>query len=115
MHRAAILPDGVTGFAATRAPAHAVESAAHVLRPCSPVVRLDPVEELARVQTKYAPMRRSDIALYAAATVLLGIISLSRRVDWYFFLGALVAAAAWELTKYRLRRNARQFADSSHR
>jgi hypothetical protein len=72
----------------------------------------DPTAEHERVRAKYAPMRRSDVVLYVLAVVLLAIVSLFRQVDWFFFAGVLVAAAAWELTKYRLRSNARRFADS---
>ncbi len=57
-------------------------------------------------------MRPSDVALCVLAVALLAIVSLFRHVDWFFFGGVIVAAAAWELTKFRLRRNARRFADS---
>lgn len=57
-------------------------------------------------------MRPSDVALYVLAVALLAIVSLFRQVDWYFFVGVLTAAAAWEVTKLRLRRDARRFADS---
>jgi hypothetical protein len=57
-------------------------------------------------------MRPSDVALYVLAAALLPIVSLFRQVDWFFFAGVIVAAAAWELTKSQLRRNARRFADS---
>ena len=80
--------------------------------PC--VVSLDPAEVIARVQAKYAPMRRSEVALYLLAMILLAVVSLFREVDWYMFVGVLVAAAAWEVTKYRLPRNARDFVSASH-
>lgn len=57
-------------------------------------------------------MRPSDLALYVLAIALLAIVSLFRQVDWFFFAGILTAAASWEVTKLRLRRDARRFADS---
>lgn len=75
-------------------------------------VSLDPAAEHERVREKYAPMSPSDVALYVLAVSLLAIVSLFRQVNWFFFAGVIVAAATWELTKFRLRRNARRFADS---
>lgn len=32
------------------------------------------------------------------------------NVDWAFVLGGVIGLGVWELTKFRLRRNARDFA-----
>ena len=72
----------------------------------------DPAAEHQRVRAKYAPTRPFESFLYVLTVVLLAIVSLFREVDWFFFAGVLVAAAAWEVTKFRLRSNARRFADS---
>ena len=48
--------------------------------------------------------------------IAIGILcgaSIFLRVDWAFALGGVVGFAAWELTKLRLRRNARDFAQRS--
>ena len=74
---------------------------------------LDPVAEDERVREKYAPMRPSDVAMYVTGILLLATASLFRHVDWFFFVGVVTACAAWELTKFRLRRDARRFAGSS--
>jgi hypothetical protein len=50
------------------------------------------------------------MALYIAGAVALLLASLVRDVGWPFFAGMVVAAATWEITKYRLRRNARRLA-----
>ena len=70
----------------------------------------DPVAECERVRKKYAPMRASDAAIYVAGLVVLAIASLFREVGWFFYAGMVSGAAAWELTKFRLRRNAQRFA-----
>jgi hypothetical protein len=43
----------------------------------------------------------------------LGIASILGRIDWVFTVGGITAFAAWELTKWRLRRNARNFVQAS--
>jgi len=81
-------------------------------RPYAEGVQLDPNAEFERVREKYAPIRRPELVLYVLAVVLLAIVSLVRQVDWFLFAAVFVSAGAWELTKFRLRSNARRFADS---
>jgi len=69
--------------------------------------------EYERVREKYAPIRRRDIALYVVASVALGIASVFRQVDWFLWVGLLTGVVGWEITKLRLRRNARDFAAAS--
>lgn len=57
-------------------------------------------------------MRASEGVVYVAGLVVLAIVSLFREIGWFFYAGILSGAAAWELTKWRLRRNARQFAQA---
>ncbi|WP_155993279.1 hypothetical protein [Nocardioides sp. URHA0020] len=73
---------------------------------------LDPSAEYERVSEKYASVRASDLVLYMAAAAVLSGVSLVREVSWVFFAGIVAAIIAWESTKFRLRRNARYFADS---
>jgi hypothetical protein len=70
-------------------------------------------DEYERVREKYAPARWRDIAIYALLSVALGIATLFRHVDWYFWAGTVSGAIVWEFTKLRLRRNARDFAEAS--
>lgn len=66
--------------------------------------------ELERVLTTYPPMGRVTVALIILGTLVLGVASLFREVSLSFWVGGVVAAAVWELTKLRLRRNARAYA-----
>ena len=75
-------------------------------------VTLDPSAEYERVSEKYAPLSTLDVALYVLGLAILIVASLFRQVDWYFFAGMVGGAVAWEVTKFRLRRNARHFADT---
>lgn len=77
------------------------------------VVALDPSAEYERVSEKYAPLRARDAATYMLLFAILVVASRFRQVDWYFFAGMVTGAVTWEVTKFRLRRNARRFADSS--
>ena len=70
----------------------------------------DPGAEYERVIKKYPPMRASEGVIYVAGLVVLALVSLVREIGWFFYAGIVSGAAAWELTKWRLRRNARQFA-----
>ena len=78
---------------------------------CS-IVTCDPSAEYERVSEKYAPLRAADLALYVLGLAILVVASLFREVVWFFFVGLVSAAVTWELTKVRLRRNARHFADA---
>lgn len=55
-------------------------------------------------------MRALDVALYVGGLMALVIASLFREVEWSLYAGMVSGAVTWELTKWRLRRNARQFA-----
>lgn len=70
--------------------------------------------ELERVNEKYAPARRLHVAIYMLGFVALGVASLFREVDWFAWAAAVAGAGGWELTKFRLRRNARDFAAASN-
>ena len=74
---------------------------------------LDATAEYERVRERYAPARGVDIAIYVLGLAVLGVVSIYRTVDWFFWAGMVSASIIWELTKYRLRRNARGFAGSS--
>lgn len=76
---------------------------------------IDAADEYERVRQKYPPMPTRDLALYVASLTLLVVLSLFRDVDWFFFAGMAGAIIAWELTKFRLRRNARHFLGSAQR
>ena len=72
----------------------------------------DPGAEYERAIKKYPPMRASEGVIYVAGLVVLALVSLVREIGWVFYAGIVSGAAAWELTKWRLRRNARQFAQA---
>lgn len=57
-------------------------------------------------------MRVWDIAIVVLCTVALGIASLFREVSWFFWAGIVGGAVSWEITKFRLRRNAATFANA---
>jgi hypothetical protein len=78
-------------------------------------VVIDAADEYERVRHKYPPMPARDLALYVAGLALLVVLSLFRDVDWFFFAGMAGAVIAWEVTKFRLRQNARHFLGSVQR
>jgi hypothetical protein len=63
-----------------------------------------------RVRTKYAPARPRDLVVFGLAIGFLCVASIYHEIEWAFTLGIIVALAAWEFTKFRLRRNARDYA-----
>ncbi|HET7689767.1 MAG TPA: hypothetical protein VFK41_05295 [Nocardioidaceae bacterium] len=69
--------------------------------------------EYERIKAKYAPARPRDLALFALVIGLLVAANLFLNVDWAFVLGGIIGLAVWEFTKFRLRRNARDFAQHS--
>ena len=62
------------------------------------------------MRSAYPPMGRGTIGLIVLATLVLVVASRFRDVSLSFWVGGVVAAAVWELTKLRLRRNARRYA-----
>jgi hypothetical protein len=78
---------------------------------CLPVTT-DPGAEYERVAEKYPPMRVSEGVIYIASLIVLALVSFFREIGWFFYAGIVSGAASWELTKWRLRRNARQFAQA---
>lgn len=76
-------------------------------------VTTDAEAEHQRIRATYAPARPRDLAVSAVMIGLLVIASLVRQVSWAFVVGAITASLAWELSKFRLRRNARDFAQGS--
>jgi hypothetical protein len=71
--------------------------------------------EYERVRERYAPMRAGDMALYAAGFVALFLANFTREVGWPVYAGMVSAAATWEITKFRLRQNARHYAEGGQR
>ena len=74
---------------------------------------LDPEAECRRIHEKYAPARPRDLLVMALVAVAIFVASLFWDVDWWIFAGTVTAIIGWEATKFRLRRNARDFADRS--
>jgi len=85
-----------------------VQIAAYALQ-----VTIDAKAEYERIRTKYAPARPRDVVIFAIVIGLLGAASIFRQIDWPFMLGGIIGFMAWEFTKLRLRRNARDFAQAS--
>lgn len=77
-----------------------------------PPVPIDPSEERRRIEEKYAVARPRDLIALATAAATVFLASLFWDVDWWVFAGAFTAFVGWELTKLRLRRNARDFSGS---
>lgn len=69
--------------------------------------------ELARVNRKFARMTGREFVLWAMALFALVVASRFIEVGWFFFAGMLGGAVTWEFAKYRLRRNAEEFASDS--
>ncbi|NUR06811.1 MAG: hypothetical protein HOQ22_08355 [Nocardioidaceae bacterium] len=74
---------------------------------------IDPEAEYARIRTTYARARRRDVLVLVLLFAGFAVASLVHRLDWSFALGTLAAFVAWELTKLKVRRNARDFARSA--
>lgn len=70
--------------------------------------------ELERVNAKYAPARLLHIVIYLLGFAALGVMSQFLEVDWFAWTAAVASAGGWEFTKFRLRRNAREFAAASN-
>lgn len=77
-----------------------------------PPVPIDPSEERRRIEEKYAAARPRDLVVLVMATAAVFLASRFWDVDWRVFAGALAAFVGWEITKLRLRRNARDFSRS---
>jgi len=69
--------------------------------------------EYERVRRKYAPARPRDLAVFALVMISLVVASIFGEADWAFVVGGAIGFAFWEFTKFRLRRNAREFAYGS--
>lgn len=74
---------------------------------------LDPDAEYDRTKAKYPPFGLRDAIMLLALVAIVGVVSLYRRVDWFLIGGMATGLVAWEITKARLRRNAREFARAS--
>jgi hypothetical protein len=77
-------------------------------------VQPDADTEYERVRTNHVPARPRDLVIFALVIGVLCVASIYHQIDWAFMLGGIVAFAAWEFTKFRLRRNARDFARGTH-
>jgi len=68
--------------------------------------------EYERIRRKYAPVGPRELMVLAIVASVLVVASLVGLFDWPFILGGIIGVAAWEFTKLRLRRNARDFAET---
>ncbi|MDN4161091.1 hypothetical protein [Nocardioides abyssi] len=75
---------------------------------------LDPATERVRVEQRYASAGPRALVAYAVLLLVAALGWVWRGSSPFFVLGALAAAALWEVTKYRLRRNARWLASGRH-
>lgn len=69
--------------------------------------------ELARVREKFAPMELRAFLGWSTLVVAMLLASRFRHVGWYFFAGVVSGPILWEFTKFRLRKNAEEFARAS--
>lgn len=74
---------------------------------------LDPVAEYAQIRDKYPPLGRLKIAIFLLVVAVLVTASQFRHVNWAPWVGAALGSLGWEATKFRLRRNAREFAEAA--
>lgn len=70
----------------------------------------DAEAECQRVRTRYPPARPRDLVVFALVIGALSVASILHQIDWAFTLGGMIWFVAWELTRFRLPRNAREFA-----
>jgi predicted PurR-regulated permease PerM len=75
-------------------------------------VTTDAKAEYERIRTTYAPARPRDLVIIALVIGLLCVASILSPYRLAFIFGGIAAFAVWEFTKFRLRRNARDFAES---
>ncbi len=57
-------------------------------------------------------MGRWEISILLIGSIAIAVASLFREVSWFFWFGMVGGAIVWEVTKLRLRRNARAFAEA---
>ena len=74
---------------------------------------LDPAAERARIHVRYAPFGRRDAVSWALLLGAAALANLFLRVDWWAFAGFALWAVIWEITKWKLRRNADRFSAES--
>ena len=83
---------------------------AELRRPYDAHMVMDAQAEYERVCAKYAPaglVGFASLAVLICASAATGAI---RITDWHLMVPAVGGLLVWELTKWRLRRNAHQFA-----
>jgi hypothetical protein len=73
-------------------------------------VTLDPTQERAEIHEKYPPLSRRALLWTGAECVALVVLGFFMSVDWWFYAGGVLGIIGWEVTKFRLRRNADRFA-----
>lgn len=76
---------------------------------------LDPATERDRVHAKYAPFGRRDFLWWVVLFAVVFAASRFISVDWRASVALLISAVGWEITKFRLRRNADQFVEKQRR
>jgi hypothetical protein len=78
----------------------------------TPAVTLDPIQERQDVHRTYARVSRSELAWPGFGLVVLLVLDRFFSIDWWAYALGALALTSWEITKYRLRRNADRFAGS---
>ena len=76
-------------------------------------VSLDPEAEYRRIREKYGAARPRDVLALALVGAAVFVASRFWDVDWSIFAGLVLGFIGWELTKFRLRRNAQDFVECS--
>jgi hypothetical protein len=74
---------------------------------------MDPDAEYEYVKTKYAPFGVREAVVLVSLVTAVGVAARYRHVDWWSLLFLVLSMIGWELTKARLRSNAREFAQAS--
>jgi hypothetical protein len=74
---------------------------------------MDPQAEYERVSAKYAPAGWRDAVWAVAVLVLLLVVDRFVNVHWSFLAGTVAWFVVAEVRNYRLRKRARDFAESA--
>jgi len=73
-------------------------------------VTLDPAQERAAIHRKYAPLSKREQGSWSAILLVILVLDFFFSIDWWVYAIGVVALVSWEITKFKLRRNADRFA-----
>jgi hypothetical protein len=74
---------------------------------------MEPGAEYDYIRARYPLLGVRDAIFWVVAIVTVAVASLFRDVDWWLMAAFVASGIGWEVTKARLRRNARAFAETA--